>query len=239
MVAETTLFADESSGSAASTNESSDGHSKRSKRSGTREPRSPNRRKLKGLAPLLNSPSLRRKDTPEYLARASTIQSLLQQDAEICIDDLRVIKRLGEGNFATVDLCVYSPSADADGAAARPSQITTGAFVALKRMKSTVGGAEQQPVAVPDSWRRMFEAETLVLRSLQHPNIVACFGGLRPGAEALSEHEPTLLQEYCDGGTLLHALRSSSYGAHEALRWVTEVARGMSYLHGAAVTGLS
>ena len=40
------------------------------------------------------------------------------------------------------------------------------------------------------------------------------------------------LQEFCDGGTLLDKVNvPNSYTALEGLRWMTEVACGMSYLH--------
>ena len=216
--------------------------------------------KLMNLASLLNSPSMRRLDDGLGDTDASgrkrrtsrdAVAELLAMESTVTMSELTHIKELGEGGFATVGLYSYSPSGSGsvpDGLAADPStDASDPKLVALKVMKSKIPdpnwrpapGVEGEPppmVDVPDSWRRTFQSEALVLKALRHPNVVACYGCVQPSVERLlfedGKEELMFLQEFCPGGTLEDKVhKPRSYTALEALTWVTDVAEGMAYLH--------
>ena len=91
---------------------------------------------------------------------------------------------------------------------------------------------EPRLVPVPKSQRVKFKAEAVLLKTLRHRNVVACYGCVRETADAGNEPNPKLLQEYCPKGTLLDRInKPRSYSVMQALEWLQQVARGMSYLH--------
>ena len=91
---------------------------------------------------------------------------------------------------------------------------------------------EPRLVPVPKSQRVKFKAEAVLLKTLRHRNVVACYGCVKETADAGNEPNPKLLQEYCPNGTLLDRInKPRSYSVMQALEWLQQVARGMSYLH--------
>ena len=154
------------------------------------------------------------------------------------MEELSFVKHLGEGGFATVELHSYEGQSE---------RLPTGTLVALKKMRSKIldprppppgqEHAEARMIDVPEIWRLTFKSEALMLKAFNHPNVVASYGCVQASPDRQlfdSDHDDLMfLQEYCPGGTLLDkVLKPRSYTAHEALRWVTEVSRGMCYLHG-------
>jgi len=64
------------------------------------------------------------------------------------------------------------------------------------------------------------------MSSLQHKNVVRCFGMVER-----EDGKLMLVQEYCGGGDLLQKIRKPTYSVAEALGWLLDVAKGMRYLH--------
>ena len=172
---------------------------------------------IRQIALLLNSPTLRNiKTTPARRQRKSdAVDALLKLDAQISLDELKHVKRLGEGAFATVDLYKFSPGVDRSRSIAK---LASGTNVALKTMKNKIPGRRdpRNPevpvwVDVPADWRITFQAEALVLKALQHPNVVASYGCIAPSVRRElfqgGTDELMFLQEYCDGGSLLDSVR--------------------------------
>ncbi|GFR40338.1 hypothetical protein Agub_g880 [Astrephomene gubernaculifera] len=93
---------------------------------------------------------------------ARGFRTLRDQYAENLVDErqLRVVARLGEGTFARVDKCLYSPS---DGAKTF--------LVAVKRIKEAMLLMDHDPEDV-----LLFIQEAQLLRKLNHPNIVQYIG---------------------------------------------------------------
>lgn len=73
-----------------------------------------------------------------------------------------------------------------------------------------------------------FERELEISRSMQHPNLVAVFGGI-------SHPVQMIVQEYCEGGSLHELLHKSTDGyvltQQQHLKIALDVARGMVALH--------
>lgn len=166
------------------------------------------------------------------------VEEQLRSTSTISMEELSFVKHLGEGGFATVELHSYE---------GQNERLPTGTLVALKKMRSKIldprppppgqEHAEARMIDVPEIWRLTFKSEALMLKAFNHPNVVASYGCVQasPDRQLFDSDRDDLmfLQEYCPGGTLLDkVLKPRSYTAHEALRWVTEVSRGMCYLHG-------
>jgi serine/threonine protein kinase len=213
---------------------------------------------LKSLARLLNSPSLRDLRPINYVPQEEQarvqrrrrnskelVEHRLRLDSHLSMSELTMVKPLGEGAFAVVELYSYSPIAEGssdDG----PFGLSRGSLVALKRMRQCIPDPRPPPpgqecgpvrmISVPESWRLTFQSEALLLKALRHPNVVACYGCVQPADGqrlfSASDEELIFAQEYCEGGTLLDRVRRPrSYSAEQGLRWVAEVASGMRYLH--------
>ena len=161
----------------------------------------------------------------------SALYDLLDEEMSVDLAELRFIKRLGEGGFAFVDL--YEKTVTGTGEIVR---------YAVKVMKDKQllppleMYGEPRFAKVPEADRVQFLAEAVLLKALQHKNVVGCYGCvredglLRPG-DGVDRPAPKLLQEYCPGGTLLDQIRKPRYSAHQALVWLRDVAAGMDYLH--------
>mgnify|MGYP006146961769 CR=1 FL=1 len=196
--------------------------------------------KLNNLASLLNSQAYRNGTPKERRKSTTAVDNLLRMDAQITTDELHFVRQLGEGAFATVDLCEYNPKGDSDGLPA----VSAGMLIALKQLKRQVPTVDPNNPGrlimsdVPLEDLETFKEEALVLKALRHPNVVACYGIVLDGVSRQLDFEqgvwtPTMfLLEYCEGGSLLDMVRHPrSYTAREAIRWCAEVARGMNYLH--------
>jgi serine/threonine protein kinase len=192
------------------------------------------------------------------------IDEMAAAGATIKMSDLTFVRPLGAGGFATVDL--YSM--------AHPDDSGRRYEMALKKLRRRIPGPPMQSypggppvfqlIDVPPSWRTQFQAEAILMRALRHPNVVSSYGSIvldKPSADSgeqsgdILPDDITFLQEFCDGGSLLHKVQMQeeydgslfsrakrAYTAVEALGWLADVARGMAYLHddrnGARVTVL-
>ena len=197
---------------------------------------------------MLNSPAFRRpgKTAVEPRLRRSShelVNEHFRQSADIRMDHLVHVRRLGEGGFSKVDLYMWT----------NPESPTHGSVpVAIKVLKRKIPGppdpaGRMSMVDVPSSWRDIFMAEALISKALHHPNVVLSYGCVRPSKDTAldflpeveskdfweADKEPLMFaQEYCDGGSLLDKVRQpGSYTACEALAWCVDVAAGMEYLH--------
>jgi len=131
-------------------------------------------------------------------------------------DTLHFKRKLGEGAFAQVELHEHIP----DDGQPRP--------VAIKVLKLRAPGpVDGELIPVPASWKANFKAEAILMSSLQHKNIVRCYGMVER-----ADGRQMLVQEYCGGGDLLKRIRKPKYKVEEALGWLLDVAKGMRYLHG-------
>lgn len=195
------------------------------------------RRSLATLEKTLNSPSTRVNDACLRRRKSKELDELLALEAWTPYEELKFVKRLGEGASARVDLCTYTSTSTTKAVAEF--------HVALKVMKTTAGATDHFEAPEdfePDESVSTFQREVLLLRRLRHRNVVACYGCVRrqpPIRGAAAAAELMFLQEYCDGGTLLDRVQKPrSYSAHDALRWVVDICRGMAYLHGTGHTGV-
>ena len=197
---------------------------------------------------MLNSPAFRRpgKTAVEPRLRRSShelVNEHFRQSADIRMDHLVHVRRLGEGGFSKVDLYMWT----------NPESPTHGSVpVAIKVLKRKIPGppdpaGRMSMVDVPSSWRDIFMAEALISKALHHPNVVLSYGCVRPSKDTAldflpeveskdfweADKEPLMFaQEYCDGGSLLDKVRQpGSYTAREAVGWCVDVAAGMEYLH--------
>ena len=197
---------------------------------------------------MLNSPAFRRpgKTAVEPRLRRSShelVNEHFRQSADIRMDHLVHVRRLGDGGFSKVDLYMWT----------NPESPTHGSVpVAIKVLKRKIPGppdpaGRMSMVDVPSSWRDIFMAEALISKALHHPNVVLSYGCVRPSKDTAldflpevqsrdfweADKEPLMFaQEYCDGGSLLDKVRQpGSYTAREAVAWCVDVAAGMEYLH--------
>jgi len=199
-------------------------------------PHSATYKNLKNVAGMLNSPTFRRasgstdKEKREKRRSKEMIDAQLKADVSICLEDLKRLRRLGEGGFAIVDLFEWQRGSER-------------VEIAVKRLKTKIPGPPDplDPDRInwidpPEHWYATFQAEALLLKALRHPNVVACYGCVQVSRDRElfdSDEDPLMFaQEYCDGGSLLDKVRNpSSYSGREALSWAHDVAAGMDYLH--------
>lgn len=87
-------------------------------------------------------------------------------------------------------------------------------------------------VDVPESEYLKFYCEAVLLMELQHEHIVSCKGCVFPEPSNDGDRRPPrLILEYCTGGTLLDQLKRRRYSMEQALKWLSQLASGMDYLH--------
>ena len=155
------------------------------------------------------------------------INELADSESTISIDDLKFIRKLGEGGFANVELREWT----------KPDGSTQ--LVAVKVLKDKVPGprnpitpdAPPPMLPVPEDERAHFKTEALLQKVLHHGNVVQSYG-LAHGTDKLM-----FVQECCSGGSLLDKIkRPGSYTSRQALQWALDTARGLAYLQGDTVT---
>lgn len=135
--------------------------------------------------------------------------------------DLKKVKSIGQGSFASVDICEYK-----------------GGLVAVKHLT---------PTANPESQEQLesFAREASLLRVLQHRHIVNYigYGHDKPGpTDTEVTAKPTLsayiVTENLECGTLRDRVLNqmvnpskSLYSTEQALQWLTEIAEALLYMH--------
>ena len=194
--------------------------------------------KLKRLASITSTAGFRSQATEEDLENSlHAVSKLALSTATIKMEELIMVRRLGEGAFAEIDLCrlpsqhpailsrLRGSSYDGSAEAPKADEPEATMFVAVKKMKRMVPGptdmntGEMKMTPAPASWRVNFEAEAALLESLRHPNVVACYGHVI--TRNTQEGDLMFVQEFCGGGTLLEKLRRGRYPAANGLRWQT------------------
>ena len=167
--------------------------------------------RLKSLASLLNSPNFRR-GRHRQSSTADQLNEQFRRHADVCMQDLTRIRRIGDGGFATVDLYTWT----------RPPPLES-ILVAVKTLKRKIPGPPDPNdpervlmVDVPPDWSATFRAEALLACALHHPNVVRSYGCVQPirarklfaqTDEATDEAPLMFAQEFCDGGSLLDKVR--------------------------------
>eukprot|EP01025_Chloroclados_australasicus_P062356 TRINITY_DN818_c0_g2_i3.p2 TRINITY_DN818_c0_g2~~TRINITY_DN818_c0_g2_i3.p2 ORF type:complete len:356 (-),score=28.79 TRINITY_DN818_c0_g2_i3:2257-3324(-) len=145
-------------------------------------------------------------------AIASRFSTLRDMYWDIIFDNdrLQVLKKLGTGQFGTVLKCSYDDRK-----------------IAVKILK-----AEFKDTAEED----VFLKELQIMKKLRHPNIVCYVGTGYFNYEG--RNELFLAQDVIDGGSLKHKLLKQCmargrqiYTVLDAHKWVSDVAKGLQYLH--------
>lgn len=113
-----------------------------------------------------------------------------------------------------------------------------GAYVALKHPRryevlelNSLTPGERQLVRIPDSEAINIYAEGVLLRQLQHPNIVQVKGFSTYIDPQSKEETFAIVQEFVPGGTLLTRITAGGYTSVSALTWLVDIARGLRHLH--------
>ncbi|GAX83888.1 hypothetical protein CEUSTIGMA_g11313.t1 [Chlamydomonas eustigma] len=140
---------------------------------------------------------------------------------EIDISELNTLKKLGEGAFAVVEQCLYTPKSGA-----KPYQ------VAVKKLKPSIVSHEED--------LQSFLAEIALMRKLNHNYIVDYIGiGYTDNSSQTSQRSSMfLVSELLEGGTLKRMVMNQMKEPHrdiyrhvDALRWCINIADALAYLH--------
>lgn len=177
--------------------------------------------------------------------RFQTLRDLIGTDAYIEPSRLELVKALGEGAFAKVQLACLLPAEDAGsgmnggsgsgkngGGAQQP-----GRQVAVKTLR-------QELLEDPDQVQ-LFVKEVALLRKLRSRHIVEFIGCSWMRSSLDDSAKPGVLpdqlfyvQEYCCGGSLGDMVKRQMvnpfrklYSDADALRWALQVAKALQYLH--------
>lgn len=128
---------------------------------------------------------------------------------------LHLIKELGSGAFAHVDLAKMTTKGSA-----QPK------LVAVKVLKTELVSDEDDVNLFMSEWKLMIK--------LSHPYIVGCLGA---GSDEASG-EIYMVQEYCSGGSLQSLVIQcminpfgSTYSSADSLQWSIHMAKALAYLH--------
>ena len=125
--------------------------------------------------------------------------------------ELEVDKALGAGGY---------------GAVYRGRIVSRDLTVAVKALFGTTGdGVDGKPVSVPDDVRKKMKREATIMCSLNHPHVLHVFG--------VVPDRGWIIMELCAGGSLATLLRDpeEALTSDEQLRFATEMATGIAYLH--------
>mmetsp|Transcript_15979 Transcript_15979/g.36998 ORF Transcript_15979/g.36998 Transcript_15979/m.36998 type:complete len:540 (+) Transcript_15979:73-1692(+) len=142
--------------------------------------------------------------------------------------DLIDISPLGEGAFATVVLCKTSKR----DAFPLHSHAAKSGLVAAKRLKPEC--VAEEPLEF-DS----FLSEAALVKTLVHKNVIECYGCIEYRDRRDGTHCAMILLEYLQGGSLRARIAKRDYDGAQALRWLIEIAEGMTYLHTVADIGIA
>eukprot|EP01026_Neomeris_dumetosa_P083004 TRINITY_DN957_c1_g1_i1.p1 TRINITY_DN957_c1_g1~~TRINITY_DN957_c1_g1_i1.p1 ORF type:complete len:406 (-),score=25.09 TRINITY_DN957_c1_g1_i1:223-1326(-) len=139
-----------------------------------------------------------------------TTLRVMYPDNQIEEHKIKVLKKLGTGQFGTVLKCIYGRE-----------------VLALKFLKSKFQNCQAEA---------LFVKEMAILQKLRHPNIVHYIGTGKMMLEG--QQQVFLAQECMEGGSLYSLLTAQGqqcgrrlYSVFEAYEWMLDVAKGMSYLH--------
>jgi len=166
---------------------------------------------------------------------------------------LKLIKVLGEGAFATVNLCELLPGVQLDRSLSSPAdpdekvpaqqnkdghhaeqQAGRGQLVAVKCLKPGT--------SMPEDDINSFIQEAALTRKLKHKYIVGYVGiGFMDSSSEESRQETMFIaQEYMAGGTLKSMVskqmltpNNTVYTDKQALQWSLQLAEALAYLHSA------
>jgi serine/threonine protein kinase len=156
-----------------------------------------------------------------------------EDNAQLYLDELAVVGSLGRGAFSTVEL-VQVPKSHSLHARAKDG------LFAIKRMEvenmTPYGGnaplLPAHKVSAFDGISMM--AEGALMKNLNHPNILKCYGAIGRRAAARAEggvRRSALILDYAPGGTLRDHIEAGDYTPRQAVSWLLGVARGICYLH--------
>mmetsp|Transcript_15978 Transcript_15978/g.36994 ORF Transcript_15978/g.36994 Transcript_15978/m.36994 type:complete len:537 (+) Transcript_15978:73-1683(+) len=142
--------------------------------------------------------------------------------------DLIDISPLGEGAFATVVLCKTSKR----DAFPLHSHAAKSGLVAAKRLKPEC--VAEEPLEFDN-----FLSEAALVKTLVHKNVIECYGCVEYRDKHNGTHCAMILLEYLQGGSLGARIAKRNYDGVQALRWLIEIAEGMTYLHTVADIGIA
>ncbi|KAJ1627234.1 kinase-like domain-containing protein [Pavlovales sp. CCMP2436] len=142
--------------------------------------------------------------------------------------DLIDIAPLGEGAFATVVLCKPSKR----DAFSLHSHAAKSGLVAAKRLKPKC--VAEEPLEFDN-----FLSEAALVKTLVHKNVIECYGCIEYRDKHEGTHCAVILLEYLQGGSLRARISRRDYDGAQALRWLIEIAEGMTYLHTVADIGIA
>ncbi|PSC71652.1 Dual specificity kinase shkE isoform B [Micractinium conductrix] len=169
-------------------------------------------------------------------AKFATLRDLVGTDSFIDPPRLRMVKHLGEGAFAKVQLAELYPEGETPTAGQGSKEVRGVREVAVKTLRrELLEDAEQV---------QLFVKEVQLMRKLRHRNIVEFMGcSWQPASVdasgASTPREMYFCQEYCAGGSLGDIVRKQMinpfkrmYSDADAVRWCLQVAQALQYLHG-------
>mmetsp|Transcript_6823 Transcript_6823/g.18438 ORF Transcript_6823/g.18438 Transcript_6823/m.18438 type:complete len:444 (-) Transcript_6823:494-1825(-) len=212
------------------------------------EPSSHGGADLRGLVPFVQAPD----------GAQNRLRSLVESDSTVIeATQLQIVSKLGTGGFGHVYKCRYTPDASSSS---RASEIVgtpsaNGSYtVAVKVLKTSeelradAEAAGNGNVAIDDLSEKVakdyadalteFAHEVLMLKELQHPNVIAyvgcsVFAASHPGGQ----NQMALVLENAEHGSLKDMIQgggkgmTSAYTVDEGLQWCHDIAKGMHFLH--------
>lgn len=97
--------------------------------------------------------------------------------------------------------------------------------MAVKALFGTTGGESGKPTSVPEDVRKKMKREATIMCSLNHPHVLHVFG--------VVPDRGWIIMELCAGGSLSTLLcdPEEMVSPEEQLRFATEMATGIAYLH--------
>lgn len=139
---------------------------------------------------------------------------------EIDPSEIKTVKKLGEGGFAVVEQCLYTPKSGEP-----PS------MVAVKKLKPEILKSEAD--------LKLFLDEVSLMRKLKHDHIVAYIGiGKEGNLDEAGKGNMFLVSELMGGGTMKKMVMKQMtephkdiYTHHDALRWLLQISTALMYCH--------
>ncbi|KAG8467346.1 hypothetical protein KFE25_000662 [Diacronema lutheri] len=142
--------------------------------------------------------------------------------------DLVNLASLGEGAFAVVELCKTTKH----HVFPKGSYAARTGLVACKRLKPEC--IAEEPLEFDN-----FMTEAALVKMLVHKNVIECYGCIEYRDKRDGMHCVMILLEYLQGGSLRARIAKRDYTGEQAIRWLREIAEGMSYLHSVAKIGVA